>query len=390
MASKLPRVWAADLVVPVDPAGAAPEQLATQNNVWDSASGEVRLAGGANEVLNFQLVVEKSAGHIEQIEFENAGEVQPGLFQNIAVPLANSDKFHDDPVVPITPGQCGDEIATVTRRSPKLADRARQTFTVELYIPKGVAAGERTIGLNVRARGRDRRVTIRLTVHNFELPDDSGCIADLNAYDMSIAAGFPGSEADFDRYLAIEQNYFRLVRQHRAHLHLLPYGQSGRESATFVPTLAGRGRTRRIDDWSMFDKHWGPYLDGSAYAGCRGRDWPIEYLYSPVNCNWPAFFEKFGTPGYWFEYQTVIRQMAEHFAQRGWTRTKLEVFFNHKSRWKYYPWDMDEIRFDRDNQATIDFASKALEAVRDFPQVQVVNRIDSSWIFEKTARTQIG
>lgn len=405
MSTKLPKVWAADLIAVINPAGEAPESLVAGNELWSPADGAVRLAGAANEVLNFQLVVEKSAGRVSAIEFVDAGDVEASLFQAITVPVGRSG-FFDDPLVPLLAGECGDTIAANLRKSPKQAaqplaadgtepppitlDRRRQVFVVELYIPRGAQAGPRAIGLRIKAGGREFPLTIQLNVWNFQLIDDSGCTADINNYDMAAAGGFPRAEADFDYYLSLERAYMRMCREHRALFHALPYAHSGRIVKNFAPALSGRGRTRAISDWSVYDKHWGSYLDGSAFAGCRGRDWPVEYLYTPVNCNWPALFEKFGTPGYWFEYQTCIRQMAAHFAERGWTKTKFEVFFNHKARWKYFPWDMDEIEFDRDNEATINYASKALEATRDFPQVQVVNRIDSSWIFAKSARTRIG
>jgi hypothetical protein len=77
MAAKLPVVWWADLVRPIDPQADQPA---------DAAGGPVRLAGAANEVQIFQFAVEKRAGRIESIRVEGAG-VEAALHQTVAVPL---------------------------------------------------------------------------------------------------------------------------------------------------------------------------------------------------------------------------------------------------------------------------------------------------------------
>lgn len=386
-------VWCADLMVPVNPCGdqqaATPETPAVmqRNALWSADERTVRLAGAANEVVAFQVVVEKSAGTIQDLRIEGDASITCAWFQNIAVPVRG--EYRDDPLVPLAASPCGASIAAINRRAPRFDGRRRQTFTLELHIPKGAQPGRRDLKLTVQASRGETQLAVSLTIYAFELADEPACVADINNYSRSPGNGYDLAPDDFDGFLAIEREHFRMARQHRALFHLLPYSQSGRQEKSFAPILAGRGRTRRIIDWTDFDRHWGPYLDGSAFRDLPGGARPIEYLYTPVNCNWPALFEKYGTPGYWFEYRKVLGEMAAHFAERGWTRTRLEVFFNHKSRWKFFPWDMDEIRFDRDNQTTIDFGRHALEATAGQPQVQIVNRIDSSWIFPQSAMTEM-
>lgn len=394
MPAATPMVWAADLIVPVDPRGSQTDAtaegaaFARSNEIWNADDSTVQLTGASNEVLTFQLVVEKRAGRIESISADT-GDVECALFQHIAVPVG--DGIYDDALVPVIGN--GTEIAMVSRRAPNFTGRKRQTFTVELYVPKGTPAGQRQLSLTVQAGGETYPLTISLTVHGFELPDKPSITADINNYSTSPAQGFfdPDGIDDYDRYLRVMNGYFRMAREHRAHYHLLPYAQSGRMAhPLYAPVLSGRGRDRHVADWSGFDRTWGPLLDGSVFEGVHGYDGPIEYLYLPVNANWPAYFEKYGRPGYWHEYRQVLGEIADHLAERGWTQTKFEVFFNHKTRWKYFPWDMDEIRFERDNQATIDFARAALEATAHQSGIQVINRIDSSWIFPKSARCEIG
>jgi len=395
MAARIPPVWCADLLVALDPCAAPgavnpaePADFPLRNDLWDAQAGTVRLAGAAGEVLAFQLVLEKRAGALEALRLEGADGCGLALLQQVAVPV--DGRFHDDPLVPVAPARAAEVVPEITRQAPRLKGRRRQAFTVELTIPRGAPAGAREAALVLKAGGRDLRLKLALAVHGFELPEAPGCTADLNCYGRVPGPGSEGIVEDSESYRAVEREHFRMAREHLALFHLLPYTHAGRIEDGYAPVLSGRGRNRHVADWMPFDRHWGPYLDGSAFRGCRGGERPVEYLYLPVNLNWPAYFENFGTPGYQVEFGNVLGEMARHFAERGWTRTKFEVFFNHKARWKYFPWDMDEIRFDRDNQATALLARMAIEATKDVPAVKFVNRIDSSWIFDQSARTELG
>lgn len=397
MASGKPQVWCAPLVTSILPCapfeGTAPAEeasFARANEMWDARTGTLRLSGAGNEVIAFQVAVERRAGALESVALEPAGAAQPELafYANIAVPV--EEAYHDDALAPVEPARAG-ELSKALARLLRVKGRKRQTYTVELYLPRGTPAGEHEIALVLRlSKAGEVRLRLRLTVFGFELPDEPGCTADLNAYGVAIGRGWEGLDPQSGRYVAIEREFFRMVHDHRAVFHLLPYAHSGRLEAGFAPVLEGWGRARRVADWTPFDERWGPYLDGSAFAGTRRGATPISYLYLPINLNWPAYFEKYGTPGYELEFKNVVREFAVHFAEKGWTKTKFEVFFNHKARWKYYPWDMDEIRFERDNKATLHLARLAREAVAGVQGPQFINRIDSSWIFYKSATSELG
>ncbi|MHC4914247.1 MAG: hypothetical protein ACYTGB_02045 [Planctomycetota bacterium] len=418
MPARTPPIWCADLLVNVDPCEigadctAQGDRYPRGNEVWDGKAGAIRLAGAANEVVLFQLIVEKRAGQLEGIRLEGI-DFPLSLGVNVPVPvrpLQTEQDYRrerkatfgarprdpmgnlilDDPVVPVDLTDVAGSVVATQKKGPRFKGRRRQNFTVEIHIPKGAPAGERKGELVVRLKGSEQRCPLALRVYGFELPDTNACTADINNYSR---VPFPGGlEADTtgDEYVSTMQAYFRTAREHRGMFHLLPYSHSAAIVEGYAPKLAGRGRNRRVADWSQFDKTWGALLDGSNYAGCRFGEYPVEYLYMPVNLNWPAYFENYGKPGFKVEYQNVIREMAAHFAGKGWTKTKMEVFFNHKVRWKFFPWDMDEIYYERDNQATIDFGRWATEAASAHPEVTFINRIDSSWIFDKSARTEMG
>jgi hypothetical protein len=387
-------VWCADLAVVVDPlakgADCTPEgdPYPRENGIWDARGQAVRLSAAANEVAAFQLVVEKRAGRLEGVRLEGGDGMALEVSQNVAVPVG--ERWVDDAVVPLDLGAFADAAAETTRKAPRFKGRRRQTYTVELYVPKGTPAGEREMSLVLRLGGEEVRSGLRLKVRDFELPETNACTADINNYSRVAYPGGVDADTDCDDYIETMHAYFRAARDHRALFHLLPYSHSGHISRGYAPRLELRGRNRRVADWTPFDRHWEKLLDGSVFAGSRGGEYPVEYLYTPINLNWPAYFENYGKPGFKVEYQNVIREMAAHFVEKGWTRTKFEVFFNHKTRWKFFPWDMDEIYYERDNYATTDFAKWATEAVKDFPAAKFVNRIDSSWIFDKSARTEMG
>jgi hypothetical protein len=381
-------------MVAVDPRAAGAEATAQgdryprENGIWDSKANAVRLAGAANEVLTFQLVVEKRAGRLQDLRLEGADGLKLDVFQNVTVPVG--ENWADDPLVPVNLSSFEESAAGISRKAPRLKGRRRQVFTLEVQVPRGTPPGERTCEMVLRVGGEEVRARLIVRVHAFELPDENHCAADINSYSRVPYPGGVDADTDCDGYVEVMTAYFRMARDHRAVFHILPYSQTARLSPGYAPRLAGRGRNRRVADWSPFDRHWGRLLDGSAFRGSRCGDGPLEYLYLPVSLDWPAYFENYGKPGFKVEFQNVMREMAAHFAERGWTRTRFEVFFNHKTRWKYFPWDMDEIRFDRDNYATAELARMATEAVRDFPGVKFLNRIDSSWIFPESARTELG
>lgn len=394
MPARTPPIWCADLAIFVDPCALGAgctnqgDRYPRENELWDAAGNTVKLAGAANEVLAFQLVIEKRAGKLVGLGLEGADGLELDLCQNIAVPIET--RWIDDPVVPVDSGAVADSVAAISKKAPRFKGRRRQSFTVELYIPKGTASGARSLALVVESGGTKTRLAVALNVYDFELPDGNKCIADINNYSRVAYAGGIDADTTSDGYLRTMNKYFRMSRDHRALFHLLPYSQSGKLSPGYAPTLTGRGKNRRVADWGPFDRQWAGLLDGSVFKGSRGGGQPIEYLYSPVNLIWPAHFENYGRPGFKVEYQGFIREMAEHFTRKGWTDTKLEIFFNHKARWKYFPWDMDEIYYDWDNDATLTFGKWATQAAADFPAVKFINRIDSSWIFDKSARTEMG
>ena len=164
-------------------------------------------------------------------------------------------------------------------------------------------------------------------VWNFTLPDYLSFLPEMNAY------GLPGPERDF----------YRLAHLHRTVLNVVPYHQSG----NVEPGWAPRWNAGRFD-WSAWDRRFGPYFDGSAFADLPRRGVPQACFYLPLNENWPTPMEGNYNGDYWADrafpksyrdnFVEASRQMAEHFNGRGWNDTLFQCFFNGKNNFKAAGW----------------------------------------------------
>jgi hypothetical protein len=113
-------------------------------------------------------------------------------------------------------------------------------------------------------------------------------------------------------------------------------------------------------------------------------------VYLPINPEWPASFLGWGEPGYEREFVNVVSEMEKHFRQKGWTATRFEMFFNHKKRYKGFPWDGDEVRFVRDFSYFKEYARMLREAVPTDSPVKFVFRADVSWTMERQFKELAG
>jgi hypothetical protein len=82
--------------------------------------------------------------------------------------------------------------------------------------------------------------------------------------------------------------------------------------------------------------------------------------------------------------------MERHFREKGWTRTRFEMFFNHKKRYKAFPWDGDETRFPEDDKYFIEYRRLLNKALPQDSPVRFVFRSDSSWDMERQFKALAG
>jgi hypothetical protein len=367
----------------------------------EGADGCVRLQGARNEYVSFQVVVRSG---------KRVGEIKigfPGLTGPRGRKIGRSEfephvQWYHDLGKPF--GWIPDALVPVRRLSGPVGipwkqvgvpKQTAQGFWIDLFVPKDAAKGEYAGKLTVTCDGTRHEVPLALEVWPFAIPDTCSQVADMNSYAAGVARGWDDlsdgeSGRDTPDYLAAEKNAYRAAHEHRSLLHYLPYSQSGLiRHPTLAPELSGRGKTIRVKGWAKYDRHVGGCFDGSAFQGTRRGPIPVPFAYTPQNFAWPADFAHFGRKGYATEWRRIGREFVDHFKNKGWTKTKFELFFNHKQRYKYYPYDGDEIRFLEDTEHMYHFRDLSRGVYDDAGQVSFIWRVDSSWVFPQHSKTDL-
>jgi hypothetical protein len=325
-----------------------------------AAEPPVRLVSGRNQFASFQLLV----GPIRRGETVS---VRPGALAGprrgrlgadafdvfVAWPHRVAEKWWPDALVPQE--VAGGGATPAFRRQAGLPEARFAGFWVDLFVPADVAPGNYAGSAAVRVGSQRFDVPVELDVLPARLGDRATLDLSFNNYADGISNGWPNLRNDpghlaTRRYLNVERGVFRAAHEHRGFLHYLPYGHSGYIHPGFAPPLAGEGPARRVADWSVWDRHFGPYFDGSAFAGTRRGAIPTRRFYLPLNLDWPADFVKFGRPGYEAEWRAVGRDIVGHFREKGWTGTTFDMFLNHKQGFRFFPWDTEECRFLADQE----------------------------------------
>src|SRR5262249_2056909 len=133
------------------------------------------------------------------------------------------------------------------------------------------------------------------------------------------------------------------AHRHRTVLNRVPYYQNGGVAEGCAPGWDGRKL-----DWAAWDKRFGPYLDGSAFADLPRKGVPLECFYLPLHENWPSLMEGNYNGDYWADrafparyrqdFVEVSRQFGEHCDGRGWHDTLFQFFLNGKNNYKANGW----------------------------------------------------
>jgi hypothetical protein len=102
-------------------------------------------------------------------------------------------------------------------------------------------------------------------------------------------------------------------------------------------------------NWTAWDRRFGPYLDGSAFADLPRRGVPLECFYLPLHENWPTpinddhyngdeWADRAFSNQYRQAFVDASRQIAEHLQQRGWNDTIFQMYLNNKNNFKRNGW----------------------------------------------------
>jgi len=317
-------------------------------------------------------------------------------------------------LVPLRGGQAID----VPWAQNKVPGQVNQQVLADVWVPPEAAPGQYDAALEVVRDGKVLAAApVRFAVSTVALPDEFHVFGDMNTY------GSPGrrlgAPEDAAAILADERKFYRLAHAHRMVLNVLPYSQSGQIGWLGAPALAGRGAACKVADWSAWDAHFGALLSGEAFAADAGyvgpgAGAPVRHMYLPFHENWPsplaAHFRPWPPPGdyarllAWLAdlppiercldgdfaaaWETVLRQFHAHLVEKGWTRTRCQVYLNNKYFFRdavrhggrgVSLWLLDEPQFADDFLALRYFARLTRRALEPAGEARTIDfRIDIS------------
>ena len=432
------QVWAVPELLKIDPkTGALLEQseapeYRVRNSVWDSARATVRLTGSRNEFVAFQLAIE-SASELRGIEvsvaaklfggirlpavFSETGAVQ--LYREWFVPddkdTSPSRPWYADPLLPLRGA------LNLPAADNAVPGQTVQPVFVDIYIPHDAPPGVHKGLLLVRAAGGfEKTIRLEVEVLPLRLPDELNFTVDLNAYG-GVNSGYDIQRAT-PEYHKLLQEYHRVAHLNRTNLDILGYSHSGSVEPEQAPPLSGEGAQTKVASWEAWDAHFGPLLDGSAFADLPRAAVPVPIIYLPFFENWPGDLRKsyshndYPLPKTTAEYQALMArhgldagpieesfpreyqdrfsavagQFAEHIRERKWLRTQYQVFFNDKYFYKDPArspgargvswWLLDEPNHRDDYRALAFFSGLAKRGLAKYPDVPMIVRADISYV----------
>jgi hypothetical protein len=394
------------------------------NAVWDATTRTITLRSLRNEVVGFQVIVQRLQGALTGVSFQISDLLGPGGTSISAAEHIDRFKLHytsdspsyADPAIPLS-APFAETLAIPDANSNP--GGVFQSLWGDVYIPKGVTPGTYTGTVTINCNELSQAVTLPLKVLVGEpvLPDQPTFFIDLNGY---------GNKWDSE---ASRYQVFQLAHKHRMVPNTLPYGWGSSWTSDRAPTLTGSGANRQVLDWTTFADNYGPFFDGSGFSPNHpdypyhgpGEDtaianfyttgyegWPISltdatYGYDAVSGGqgygyWKSLVNAGGTSlqqfwlqapdvmaafpsGYVVGTQKVWQEFAQYAQDHGWT-TAFQFYLNNKYTYSgtYSLWTLEE------QYAADDFRADALfmqlfkdgwEAA-DAPDTRYQVRIDTS------------
>lgn len=334
---------------------------------------------------SFHLVAKLTAPGTYELTVQSP--LQVDVFREWFHKMARGGKYIPDALVPVT----SPYKSAMPDPENRIPGQTAQAFWIDVWVPANTKPGTYPMNATLRAGNETATKAIEVQVTAAEVPKDDVVTMDHNSYGSSFLADqYPKLAAQYgdgfftsDAFFKLIHAYHRIFYEHRGILHQLGYGHGGKVAPEFAPALTGFGRSKKIANWDLFDRHYGPLFDGSAFKNTRRGARAIPFVYLPINPEWPASFVSWGEPGYETEFVNVVGAMERHFREKGWTNTRFELFFNHKKRYKAFPWDGDEVRFLGDDQYFKTYAGFMKKAVPAKTPVKFVFRTDASWAMEQ-------
>jgi hypothetical protein len=352
------------------------------------------LAAARMGYVSLQVIAKLAAPGEYSLELTPASGLQVDVFREWYHSLDREKAYYPDALDPVRMPY-GSRLPEPDNRIP---GQKAQAFWVDVWIPGNARPGDYRLQFRLKSPEGAAEVTVPIRVLAATVPERDVVAIDHNSYGSSWIGDLYKQErertgGDFfrsDAFFKLIHAYHRIFYEHRGVFHQLGYGHAGKVGPEFAPALEGTGRGKHVANWELFDRHYGPLFDGTAFTGTRRGARPIPFAYLPINPEWPASYLWWGQPGYEAEFVNVVSEMERHFREKNWTSTRLELFFNHKKRYMGFPWDGDEVRFPQDNRYFREYGRLLRKAVPQDSPVKFVFRADASWSVEQQSKDLAG
>ena len=298
------------------------EDYLLSNALWNAKSRQITLTSAKNEFIGFQIVFSgnKSLNPKVSVKWNNNDSADPQVAFYRLVQVNSPDGKVVDPMIPLD----------VKNSVP--VQKGTDVVYCEIFVPADVKSGVKqgTLRLSDGA-GASLELSIKLKVWNFSLPNELSFLPEMNCYSL------PDNERD----------YYRLAQVHRTYVNRVPYSHRGNVGDGLAPIW---DENMRVFDWSSWERRYGAYFDGSAFADLPRGAVPIEAFYLPLFENFPAnIFEGFNGVNTWpdedafsKEYRDVLsegyRQFAQEISDKKWNDTLFLFFLNNKMDYKRNGW----------------------------------------------------
>jgi hypothetical protein len=352
------------------------------------------LAAARAGYVSLQVIAKLSAPGEYFLELTPPAGLQIDVFREWYHTLERNKAVYPDALIPVRlPYR-----SRLPEPDNRIPDQKAQAFWIDVWIPRNTNPGEYPLRFRLVSSEGNAAAAVPIRVLSAIVPDEDVVAIDHNSYGSSwIGDLFPkqreragDSFYQSNAFFSLIHAYHRIFYEHRGVFHQLGYGHAGKVGPEFAPSLEATGRNKHVRNWDLFDRHYGPLFDGTAFAQTRRGARPIPFAYLPINPEWPASYLWWGEPGYEAEFVNVVSEMESHFREKKWTNTRLELFFNHKKRYMGFPWDGDEVRFPEDNRYFQEFGRLIKKAVPQDSPVKFVFRADASWSMEQQAKDLAG
>lgn len=305
------------------------------NVLWNAKDRSISLSSSRGQWVGFQMVVRSPSPNTRSqlVSAENLPwPIECYRFANVN---ASEDKL-PDPLLLVHSGTL--PVSDTQMLDTSDADLNFASWLFEIYVPEDAHAGDTSLDLELLSGNDKLAIKVKLSVAKSVIPKRLSFLPEMNCYNL------PNNERD----------YYRMAHRHRVVLNRVPYYQRGEMAEGLAPTIeAGQWL------WEAWDKRFGQYFSGEAFADLPRGKTPMECFYLPMHENWPLPIEPNYNGSYWAdeafteEYRdawvNAVERFAKHLDERRWNETRFHVFLNNKvdfkkRGWSYgsSPWLLDE------------------------------------------------